>query len=110
MGASGARCRGRKAWFIPAIALTFAVGLAAVGLAAETKSPGRLPELIKLVGLDSAFEYLGPAIKASAKEALAKNPNAAIREKAIAGLDPAIDVAFAPQTLQRELLLAMDGK
>jgi hypothetical protein len=110
MGASGAFCRGRKASFIPAIALVFAFGLAAAGLAAETKSPGRLSELIKLVGLDSTFEYLGPAMKASANEALAKSPNAAIREKALAGLDPAIDVAFASETLQREFVLAMEGK
>ena len=110
MGALRAMCSGRRAWFIPAIALGFTVGLAAVGLAAESKSPSRLPELIKLVGLDSSFDYLGPAMKASAREAVAKSPSTAYREKALAGLDPAIDVAFAPETLQRELLIAMEGK
>src|SRR5215475_8886180 len=110
MGALRAVCSGRRAWFIPAIALGFTVGLAAVGLAAESKSPSRLPELIKLVGLDSSFDYLGPAMKASAREAVAKSPSTAYREKALAGLDPAIDVAFAPETLQRELLIAMEGK
>jgi hypothetical protein len=110
MGALRALFSGRKAWFIPAIAVSVAVGMAAVGLAAETKSPDRLPELLKLAGLDSSFDYLGSAMKASAKQALAKSPNAAYREKALAGLDPAIDVAFAPETLQREFLFAMEGK
>jgi len=110
MGASRAFRERRKVWFIPAIALGFAVGLAAVGLAAETKSPARLSELIKLIGLDSTFDYMGPSINASVKAALAQSPAAAYREKALAGLDPAVDVAFAPETLQREFLLAMDGR
>src|SRR6266849_6366157 len=110
MGASRTFRGDRNVWSIPVIALGFAVGLAAVGLAAETKSPGRLPELIKLIGLDSTFEYIGPAIKASAKEAVAKSPNAAYREKALAGVEPAVNVAFAAETLQREFLAAMDGK
>jgi len=111
MGVSRAFCSGRKVWFVPAIALVFAVGWAAVGLAAEAKSPDRLPELIKLVGLDSAFDYVAPAVKAGVKQAPAKSSgNAAYWEKVFAGLGPAADVAFAPETLQREFLLAMDGK
>ena len=111
MGASRAFCRGRKVWFSPAIALIFAIGLVAVGSAAETKSSDRLSELIKLVGLDSAFEYMAPAMKANVKQAHPKSSeNAAYWEKVLAGLDPAADAAFAPGTLQREFLLAMSDK
>ena len=113
MNTSQGACGGRKAWFIPAIVLAFTVGFAAVGFAAETKPSDRLPELIKLVGLDTAFDHMATTIKSGMKQPVAgmKNmENAAYLEKVLAGVDPAADAAFAPDALQREFLRAMDGR
>ncbi len=113
MGDLGAFRKGRKILLVlPAITLVFAVGFAAVGLAAEAKGPDRLPELIKLVGLDVAFDHMGDGIKAGAKQlALRKgSENTDYWGKVLTGLDPAADRAFAPDALRREFLFAMDGR
>ena len=111
MGAAGAFCGGRKIWFIPACALVLAVSFAAVGFAAETKSSDRLSELIKLVGLDTAFNHAAAGMKAGADQALANTSlNAADQEKVLSAWSAAADAAFAPETLRRDFLRAMDGE
>ena len=102
----GALSTWRKALFLPAIVIVFIAGLAA-----EAKSPDRMSDLIKLSGLDNTFALMGARLKVSMKQALPNSPmEAAYREKVLAGLDPAAEVAFAPEKLNRDFLLAIDGK
>ena len=97
---------GRKLLLLPA----FVIFLVA-GLSAEAKSPDKLSEFIKVTGLDSIFDGAAAQLKAGMKESLQNGPvDAAYRDKALAGLDPAIDAAFAPETLKRNFRLALDGK
>src|SRR5215471_7729074 len=85
MGAAGAFGGGRKIWFFPAFTLVLAVSFAAVGFAAETKSSDRLSELIKLVGLDTAFNHAAAGMKAGADRALANTSSTLpIRKKCLA--------------------------
>jgi hypothetical protein len=107
----------RKACVIPAIALAFIVGFAAPGFTAERKPADRLPELIRLVGLDTAFDHTGAILKSGMKQGMrqaAADPktsgNAAYTEKVVAAVDPAVDLAFPPDALQREFLRAMEGR
>jgi hypothetical protein len=103
---SKASGRSRKVWLIPAIAIVFAAGLAA-----EAQAADRLPELMRLTGLDKAFDQVAPAIKTGIRQALPNSPmSAATREKVLAGMEPAADAAFAPETLRREFQLAMEGR
>ncbi|MBO0751914.1 MAG: DUF2059 domain-containing protein [Bradyrhizobiaceae bacterium] len=101
---------GRKAGIIPAMVLVVVAGFATAGLGAE-KPDSRLPELIKLVGLDTAFDQTGAIIKASLKQAAAgQNNGGNAVEKFLAAADPAADVAFQPAALQREFLHNMEGR
>jgi hypothetical protein len=106
MQGSEALGKGRKVWFIPAIAIVFAAGLAA-----EAKAADRLPELMKSAGIDRAFDHMGDALKTGVKQALPQSPmSTAAKEKVLAAVEPAADAAFGPATLKREFLLALAGK
>jgi hypothetical protein len=106
MRVSNAPGRNRKAWFGPAIAIVFIASLAG-----EAKSADRLLELMQLTGLDNTFDQVGPGIKLGMKQALPAAPmSAGFRDKVLAGMEPATDKAFAPETLRSEFRLAMDGK
>jgi hypothetical protein len=106
MRESKAPVRNRKPWFIPAIAIVFIASLPG-----EAKSADRVLELMQLTGLDKTFDQVGPGIKLGMKQALPAAPmSAAFRDKVLAGMEPATEAAFAPETLKREFRLAMDGK
>jgi hypothetical protein len=107
------RVSSQKAWFIPAIVLVFSVGLTAEGFSEEAKPADRLPELMRLIGLDTAFGQIAPALKSGIRQPLAtaRTPESAAHwDKVLAAVDPAADAAFAADTLRREFLRAMEGR
>src|SRR5262249_17763579 len=103
---SKASDEGLRVWIICSFALFFVAGFAA-----EAKSADKLSELMKLSSFDAVFDHLGDQLKAGVKQGLPGSPvSANEKDKVLAGLDPAADKAFAPETLKREFWHALSGK
>lgn len=101
---------GCRVVFIPTVVLAFVASSVAGGFASE-KPDSRLPDLIKLVGLDTSFDQFGTNLKAGIRQAAAGRKNGGdAAQKVLIAEDSAIDVAFQPDVLQREFLRAMAGR
>jgi hypothetical protein len=110
---AASRVFSRKAWFIPAIVLVFSVGLTAAGFSEDGRPAGRLPELVRLIGLDVCFNQIAPTLKSGLRQPLAAartSGNAGQLDKVLEAVDAAADAAFAAGTLQREFLRTMEGR
>jgi hypothetical protein len=104
-----------KAWFTVAAVLVLTLAFVAAG-SAQTKPTDRLSELAEISGASKSFDHMAAVLKPVLKQSLADmkgakgSPDSGYWEKVIAGLDPAIDAAFAAEAMRREYLRAMDGK
>jgi hypothetical protein len=100
------------AWCIAARRMAAALGVA-VALAAgpaQTKPADRLPELVEVSGLNKAFDGAAAALKEFARKALKGFASSAFHDRIVAGIDPAIDAAFAAAALRGEFLRVIDGE
>jgi hypothetical protein len=96
--------------FIPTVVLAFVASFVVAGFTSG-KPDDRLPDLIKLIGLDTSFNQFGANLKVGIKRAAAGGKNGGdIAQKVLIAADSAIDVAFKPDALQREFQRAMSGR
>ncbi len=87
------------------LAATFA------GPAAQAITADKALEVMKLTGLDKAFDNVGASIAAGTKRSVEKlESDPSYRQKVLAGLEPAAAAAFFPEKMRDGIRAALESK